>query len=194
MAPLVTFGVGMVWGAALANNCNWGHGDVDVNVNRNSTRNVNRSTDRNSQTSNRTSANSRSGGTQKWQSIKNRSSKSGAKSANSQAARGYGSGPGGSRPSTGNAAARPSTGNATRGSGALREHSASVLRRLGPKQFAVGWQPFFRGGHAFSGVSSGSKSSSYSNRGASSRSGGGGGGGGSRGGGRGSRGGGGGRR
>src|SRR5262252_6480708 len=37
-APLISFGAGMMWGAAIANNCNWGHGSVDVNrnVNRNS--------------------------------------------------------------------------------------------------------------------------------------------------------------
>src|SRR4051794_32995819 len=36
-APLLTFGAGMVLGAAIANNwnhCDWGHGDVNVNVNR----------------------------------------------------------------------------------------------------------------------------------------------------------------
>src|SRR5262249_23130157 len=34
MASLVTFGVGMAWGAAIANNwnnCNWGGGDINVN-------------------------------------------------------------------------------------------------------------------------------------------------------------------
>src|SRR5262249_45511529 len=48
VAPLVTFGVGMAWGAILANNCNWGYGhvDVDVDVDRNVNRNVNRNTDR----------------------------------------------------------------------------------------------------------------------------------------------------
>src|SRR5262249_6193547 len=52
VAPLLTFGAGMAWGAILANNCNWGHGSVDVdidrNVNRNSNRNVNRSGSRSS--------------------------------------------------------------------------------------------------------------------------------------------------
>jgi len=33
-APGLTFAAGMVVGAAIWGNCNWGHGDVDVNVNR----------------------------------------------------------------------------------------------------------------------------------------------------------------
>src|SRR6185503_5392956 len=41
-ASLVSFGVGMAWGAALANNCNWGHGDVDIDIDHNVNRNVNR--------------------------------------------------------------------------------------------------------------------------------------------------------
>jgi hypothetical protein len=198
LAPLVTFGVGMAWGAALANNCNWGHGDVDVNVNRNSNRNVNRNTDR---SRSQTSANSKSGGTQKWQPNQSRMQQSGARAAgNTQAARGYGSG-GGSRPSTGNAGAgaRPSTGNSARGSGPTAStrpaSSAGSARSSSPSA----GNRSSSGGSAFSGVSSGSKSSSYSSRGASSRGGGSSGGGGSRGGGSrggggGSRGGGGGRR
>src|SRR5262249_5319855 len=35
VAPLVTFGVGMAWGAALANNCNWYSGEVDVDIDKN---------------------------------------------------------------------------------------------------------------------------------------------------------------
>ena len=38
VAPLVTFGIGMAWGAIIANNCDWHHGgvynDVDINVDR----------------------------------------------------------------------------------------------------------------------------------------------------------------
>ena len=34
-AGLVAFGVGMAWGAAVWGGCNWGSGDIDVNVNRN---------------------------------------------------------------------------------------------------------------------------------------------------------------
>ncbi len=40
---LLSFGIGMAAGAAIWGNCNWGHGDVDVNVNNynNYTKNVN---------------------------------------------------------------------------------------------------------------------------------------------------------
>src|SRR5262245_40244248 len=43
-AAAVSFGVGMAVGAAVWGGCNWGHGDVDINVNKNNnfTNNVNR--------------------------------------------------------------------------------------------------------------------------------------------------------
>src|SRR6185436_4256798 len=59
-APLISFGVGMMWGAALANNCNWGHGSVDIDVDRNVNRNSNRNTDR---SSNRSQTGNRGSGT-----------------------------------------------------------------------------------------------------------------------------------
>ena len=48
---MLSFGMGMMVGAAWNNwgNCNWGHGDIDIDVNHNynSNRNVNRNTERN---------------------------------------------------------------------------------------------------------------------------------------------------
>jgi hypothetical protein len=58
----ISFGVGMAVGGALWGGCNWGHGDVDVNVNKynNFTKNVN-----NANLQNRISSKSGSGG--QWQ-------------------------------------------------------------------------------------------------------------------------------
>ena len=66
-APLISFGVGMAWGAILANNCNWGHGSVDVDVNRNVNRNTNRNTDRSRNTDR--AGNRSGGGSKQWQPI-----------------------------------------------------------------------------------------------------------------------------
>ena len=41
VAPFVSFGAGMMWGAAIANNCNWHSGDVNINHNFNRNVNVN---------------------------------------------------------------------------------------------------------------------------------------------------------
>ena len=97
VAPLVTFGVGMAVGAAIANNCDWHgggvyvgprggvawggghyHGDVDVDVNRNV--NVNQTVNRN------VNAN-RSANSQKWQPDPNR--RTSASSAYTPQARGW---------------------------------------------------------------------------------------------------------
>ena len=96
VAPLVTFGAGMAWGAILANNCDWGHGDIDVDIDHNVNRNVDRNVDRNvnrNQNVNRTSQTS-AGGKQKWQPDQSRLNKSGAPAASTQSreARGYGGG------------------------------------------------------------------------------------------------------
>src|SRR5499427_2400897 len=92
-APLISFGVGMAWGAVLANNCNWGHGSVDVDIDRNVNRNVNRNTDRASQRSgNRASGTGARSGQQQWKPNQSRMQQSGARtSAGTQNARGYGS-------------------------------------------------------------------------------------------------------
>jgi len=206
-APLLTFGMGMAAGAIIANNCNWGHGSVDVDVDRNVNKNVNRNTDRNSNRSQ--NSNRASGGSQKWQPNQSRVQQSGARaSAGSQNARGYGSGGAGnasSRASSGGAGARPSAGTSqarssaggasagtsqarSSGGGAAARPSASQSSSRGSSPSASSRSS--SGGSAFSGGSSSSARSS-STRGSSSRSGGGGGGGG-RGGGGGGRGGGGG--
>src|SRR5215467_8745849 len=114
-APVVSFGVGfawgMAWGAVLANGCNWGHGDVDINVNNsrnfNGNRNVNRNTARASDRMNNTGGRGGSG-RQAWKPDQNRMRQSGARPSTREA-RGWGSG--GARPSTGDIGARPSTGN-----------------------------------------------------------------------------------
>ncbi len=187
-APLITFGVGMAWGAILANNCNWGHGNVDVDVDRNVNRNVNRNTDRASaRTGNRPST---TGSQRQWQPDQNRMRQSGA-STSTRDARGWGSGDAGARPSTGNVGARPSTGTAgarpSTGAGgtaggrpstgmtsANRPSSTAASRpSASPSSRSVSPSASSRsGGSAFSGVGSGSGSRSYSTRGATSRSGG----------------------
>jgi hypothetical protein len=113
-APLVSFGVGMAWGAILANNCNWHGGcvdidiDSDINVDRN--RNVDRNTsrDRTSNTSrDRASNTGRASGKQQWKPDQSRLRQSGA-TPSTREARGWGSS--GARPSTGTVGSRPSTG------------------------------------------------------------------------------------
>jgi hypothetical protein len=213
VAPLVTFGVGMAWGAILANNCDWHHGgvyndvDIDVdrdvnrerNVNRETTRNQNRSANRTTQQGNRP-ANS---GTrqQKWQPDQSRMRASGAPSAASREARGWGgsstqgnrptastgmsgrtpsSGNVGARPSTGNAGTRPSTANtAARPSGggqaANRASSPSASRPSSSTRQASSSsfnRPSGGSSSAFSGMNSGASSRSYSSRGSASRGGG----------------------
>jgi len=174
-APLVTFGVGMAWGAVLANNCNWGYGqvDVDVDVDRNVNRNVNRNTERPTQGSgNRAST---TGGSKQWKPDQNRMRTSGA-SPSTKEARGWGSGGSqrptantGARPSTGAAGARPSTGAAgarpSTGAGGARPSTGSSRPSASPSNRSSS-------GSAFGGVNSGSSARSASNRGASSRSGG----------------------
>jgi hypothetical protein len=82
-APLVTFGVGMMWGAAIShwNHCNWHGGDVDIDVNRNA--NINRGDRTNIRTGDRVS------NRQGWQADQNRLRSSGAPSAKTREARGW---------------------------------------------------------------------------------------------------------
>jgi hypothetical protein len=193
IAPLVTFGVGMAWGAVLANNCNWGHGDVDVDVNRNVNRNTNRSTDRD-RSSQRTGTQQRSGGSQKWQPDKSRMSKSGSQSVQNRDARGWGGGGAGANGA--GAGNRSSQMASTRGAGASQGQRPSASsqpsrsqgagqgagNRASPTASSGGSTANRSGGgqrssSAFSGASSGSSARGASNRGASSRGGGGGGGG-----------------
>jgi hypothetical protein len=177
MAPLVTFGVGMAWGAILANNCNWGYGHVDVDVDRNVNRNVNRNTDRATQRSgNRAST---TGSQKQWKPDQNRMGSSGA-SASTKEARGWGSG--GAKPSTGNVGARPSTGTAgARPSGGTAGARPSTGASPASRPSASPSASRSSSGSAFGGVNSGSSARSSSSRGAASRSGGGSRGGGGRG-------------
>jgi len=119
-ASIVSFGAGMAMGAWMANGCNWGHGDVDVNVNHkySSNRDVNRNVNRTSNVNRNANGNG-----QKWQPDQNRLKNSGSSlsSAQSREARGWGSGTGqaADRAQTGAAANRASTANAgTRGTAA----------------------------------------------------------------------------
>jgi Protein of unknown function (DUF3300) len=195
MAPLVTFGVGMAWGAVLANNCNWNHGEVDVDIDKNV--NINRpdKPDRStSQSGNRASSTGAKSSQQKWKPDQSRMRTSGAPSAQTREARGWGGGSsqpgqrpatggGGARPSTGAAGARPAAQPSSRGSGGGARPSAAQQpsgNRSGPSG-AGGARPSpssynrSSSSSAFSGVNSGGGARNSSSRGASSRGGGGGG-------------------
>lgn len=188
VAPLVTFGVGMAWGAMLANNCNWGYGHVEVDVDRNVNRNVNRNNNVNRGNQAGTTG-ARGGGQQAWKPDQNRRQTSGAggASASTRDARGWGSGQpsAGARPSTGTAGNRPSTGTAAQrpstGTANSRPSAGASAGNRGsaPSASSRGSS----GGSAFGGSSSGAGARSSASRGAASRGGGGGRGGGGRGGG-----------
>ncbi len=211
-APLVTFAAGVTMGAIIANNCDWhgggcywGGGDVDIDVDRNTT--INRG-DRTVNRGDRTTVNRGSGtgaragttgaGQKKWQPDQKRLQSSGAPgaSARSQQARGWGGGSGTARASTqpagggrANASsigARPST-----GAGGNRPSSGSIGTRPATGAGGGAARPSASGssinrptqsrssqGSAFGGVNSGRSTQSFSNRGSASRSGGFGGGGG----------------
>lgn len=195
VAPLVTFGVGMAWGAILANNCDWHHGgvynDVNVDIDRNVDRDrtVNRGDgnrgDRTAQQGNRAGGGSRPT-QQKWQPDQSRLRSSGAPSAATRETRGWGGGStqqasagrptpstgmSGTRPSGGNVVARPSAGSGS------SYRSAAPNTRQSPSP-GSSRQPSSYGssrgssGSAFSGVNSGSSARSSSSRGAASRGGG----------------------
>ena len=196
-APLVTFGVGMAWGAILANNCNWGHGHVDIDIDHNVNRNVNRNVDRN--TTRPANAGNRSG-QQQWKPDQNRRSTAGASPA-SRDARGWGSTQPtrsgttswSSTPATGNrAGAGQSTHNFSQqpragsqparspgaGSSAQRPSQGASRPSQAPVRSSPSPSSYNRpsGQSAFSGVNSGSSARAASSRGATSRGGGGGGG------------------
>ena len=196
VTPLVTFGIGMAWGAVIANNCDWYGGgvynDVDIDIDRNvdrGDRTVNRGDRVNPQgdRGNRGANASTRPAQQKWQPDQSRLRSSGAPSASTREARGWGGASastqparggrpttstgmsGGTRPSTGSVGTRPSTGNVgarpSTGGG-----SSSFSRQSSPSSYNRSSSS--SGRSAFGGMSSGSTSRSYSNRGASSRSGG----------------------
>jgi len=90
IAPLVTFTAGVAMGAIIANNCNWYgggcyHGDVDVDIDKNVNRNVNRNGSAGARPST-------TGTQKKWQPDQSRLNKSGAPSASTRDARGWGGG------------------------------------------------------------------------------------------------------
>jgi hypothetical protein len=165
-APLVTFGVGMAWGAILANNCDWHHGgvwcggsyhsDVNVNVNNNFNQNVNVNNRPGSgsgtRPSNPGSGNRPPGATspggrppsastlpaqQKWQPDQNRMRSSGAGGPSAGTMEARGWGSGATRPSTQPAgAARP-----TPSTGAVGARPSTGAGGAGPSTGAVGARP-----------------------------------------------------
>lgn len=192
MAPLVTFGVGMMVGAAIANNnCNWNNGGCyhgSGNVNINGDVNINTG---NINSGNRSSA---SASSQKWQPDQSRMAKSGSPSGSAQSAqaRGYSASPStasaGARSSTGTAGARPTTASAgarpaTGTSATSRPTASPSASRPSPSASPAASRPA-PSNSAFSGGSSGANTRADSSRGSTSRSNSGGGGGRSGGGGR----------
>ena len=210
-APVCAFGVGLAWGfawgAVWGNNCNWGGGcvNIDIDSNRNVNRNRDQVSPRSGDRASNTSARSGSG-KQQWKPDQNRMQRSGA-SPNTREARGWASG--GARPTTGNVGSRPSTGTVgsrpSTGNVGSRPSTGNVGARPStgntPARSSVGSTPRtspstsqFSGGSSYgnrsssgasafdrSGGGSSTRSSSY--RGTSSRGGGGFSGGGGRGGG-----------
>jgi hypothetical protein len=195
VAPLVTFGVGMAWGAILANNCDWHHGgvynDVDIDIDRTvnrGDRTVNRG-DRVNTQGNRAGTTGARTTQQKWQPDQSRMRNSGAPSAGTREARGWGGAStrpsAGTRPSSGTANARPSTGNvgarpSTGASAASRPTAPRSSGRSGSPSPSASSYSRSGGGNrssAFSGMNSGASARNYSSRGAASRGGGFGGGG-----------------
>jgi len=207
--PLVTFGVGMAIGYAIADNhCDWHHGGVYYGGGGFYNRNVNVDIDRNrtvnrgDRTVNRPGSPDTRPAERRWQPDQNRLRTSGAPpSAQTREARGWG-GAGtqpAQRPSTGGAAARPSQGPSSGMGGArpAQQPTYNFSQRptagtqpartsgAGSAQSRSFNRPSTQSSSAFGGVGSGSSARSFSNRGAASRGGGGGfGGGGGRGGGR----------
>lgn len=195
-APLITFGAGMAVGAIIANNCDWGHGDVyhggDININNDFNRNVNRNVDRDRNTTRTGNAG------QKWQPDQNRMRNSG--SSATREARGWTSGQQGAGAGGARASAQPAGGRAGGPSTAQTRPSTSGGNRLTPSGADTGRgspgnaatrpSPANTGsrssagtassrpssssssrGSAFGGVNSGGNAQNYSNRGSSSRSG-----------------------
>jgi hypothetical protein len=193
VTPLVTFGVGMAMGAIIANNCDWHHGGVywggggDVDIDINNDINIDRGDrpDRGDRANQR--GNAASPTQQKWQPDQNRMRSSGAPSAQTREARGWGSSSQtpAQRPSTGGAGgARPSQPSAGGGarpsaqpSGGQRPGGGGGASPSAANRGAGSSSSFNRpsqSSSAFGGVNSGSSARSTSSRGAASRGGGGG--------------------
>ena len=178
-APLVTFGMGMMVGAAIANNnCNWnnggcyhGSGNVNVNVNNNNNVNVNNNNNaninRNNSRSTSASQANATGGQQKWQPDQSRMSKSGSSSGSTQSAQARGYSSGGASPSTGTFSASKPTA-APSASRTSPAPSASQTRS-NPSDSPTASRSS-SSGSALSGAGSGASASASSSRGSSSRS------------------------
>jgi hypothetical protein len=196
-ASVVSFGVGMAVGAIAANNCDWhgggvyggrGYGDVDVDVNRNTT--VNRNVNNANVQNRNTQAQGQQG--QKWQPDQSRLKNSGSPSSSAQSreARGWSSpsgqtaagsaraatgatgGQGGTsagqgRSTTPNSASRPSTPSTTPNANRSASQPASTSRNTGGASASQS--------SAFSSMQSGAADRSASQRGSTSRGSGGGG-------------------
>jgi hypothetical protein len=193
-APLVSFSVGFFWGAAWAshwnNHCNWGHGNVDIDIDTERNIDRNRNTDRNArQVSDRMNNGGNRGASsrQSWKADQSRLRQSGVRPSTREA-RGWGSGAGsgnrawagntgsrfsssgnlGSRPSAGNVWSRPATGSrpASGNSGARPSTSQFGGRSSYDNRSSANTSAFNRS-------SGGNSARSYSYRGTSSRGGGG---------------------
>jgi Protein of unknown function (DUF3300) len=187
---LLSFGVGMAVGAAIWGGCNWHHGDIDIDINRQNTfnRNVNRTTNVDTRRTNiqgnqtwqhdpshRKGAQYRDAGTQQRfnkSGVPNPSSRDAfrghAEQARQELARGGGAGSGGGGGAS-RAAARDTTrmggGGSTHASGASASAGVGAAR-AGDGGFASGGQ--HAGGGAFDGVDQGRSAQNFSQRGSSS--------------------------
>jgi hypothetical protein len=172
-AAAVSFGVGMAVGAAVWGGCNWGGGDVDIDVNKNNnfTNTVNRG-DRATQIKNERGSGQGQGGRQSWN--HNPEHRKGAQYRDSGSQQKYGRG---SSPQAGTRDAYrgregaagqrggPQAGTRESGAGGGQRGGAQAGTRegAGGAQRAGGG-----GGGAFEGMGSGRNQSSYSQRGQSS--------------------------
>jgi hypothetical protein len=195
-ASIVSFGVGMAVGAAIANNCDWHgggvyvggyHGDVNVNVNRNV--NVNNNFTRNNVNVQNRQINNQ----QKWQPdqsrLRNSGSPGASQSLQSAQARGWGGGANQTQLASANAArsttpggpgaqqSRPAQPQVNRpASSPAANRATAPSSSPAPNRAGGPGQGGFAGsqsGHsgAFGGLNSGSQARGFGNRGAASRGG-----------------------
>jgi hypothetical protein len=201
----MAFTVGVVWGAAIWGNCNWGWGGSDVDIDINRQNNFNRNTNIDGGR-NQVNPNNRGGGKQSWQhdashrgGVNYRDNKtaqqfganSGTNRVSRDQARGYdrggagggaGAGQRGPSASTGAVGGRD-TGASTRDAGAASRNSGASTRDAGAASRNSGASSRSSGSSAYSGSRNSGMDRSASSRGGASRGGGGmsrGGGGGSR--------------
>jgi hypothetical protein len=170
----VAFSVGVAWGAAIWGDCDWGHGDVEIDIDRYNE--FNRNTEINPQ---RNQIQERSGNKGKWQ--HDPQHRKGVNYRSPSTAQQYGGGPGASRVSRdqargydrggtpGGAGARPAATSSTRDAGG-RQPSAGTRDLGGQRSGGSATARTQDGrGSAFSGSRSSGFDRSASSRGASSR-------------------------